>query len=172
MSAHCNTCLWLFKWFIFIDCFCLVARQKIMMVVWIRLPLWSAIAKEIVATMLFERLVMESVTRKWVVKWAKSGHSSLRTVGSCVDKFSCWAVWLVSDGHWPDSRPRWSGGRRITYSTLGYQSPISIVHCQIETSECTQVFIDIIAYLCQVTFHAKILSWLDIEVNCQSTHWY
>lgn len=85
MSAHCNTCLWLFKWFIFIDCFCLVARQKIMMAEWIRLPLWPVIAKVIAATMLFGRLVMEYVTRKWVVKWVKLRHLSfgVRAVVVC-----------------------------------------------------------------------------------------
>lgn len=77
MSAHCTTCLWLFKWFIFIDCFCLVARQKIMIAVWIRLLLCSTIAKVIATAMQFKHLVMECVTRKWVVKCVRLEHSSL-----------------------------------------------------------------------------------------------
>lgn len=71
MSAHCNTCLWLFKWFIFIDCFCLVARQKIMMVVWIRLLLYPGIAK---------------VNIHYYVIWMFGN-------GICDEKMSCQVCW-------------------------------------------------------------------------------
>lgn len=119
MPPHCNACLWPFKWFIFIDCFCLVAGQKIMV------PGRKAtiIAKEI--AMQFGRLVMECVTRKWVVMWARPGHPSPPWAGGRVwtGPHCAQTTWLMLTSLLDHSFSSWSFTELINFNnTRGSRS--------------------------------------------------